>query len=190
MEVDDCPPAHADIRNLLEIKNSILTFQFKYKEKLELIKESKKVPFDSLIDFADNISLSMCANKHYQPGYPLIDSHPPAPGLEEMRNGWMAEYSSVSLDSKSIRNSSNDANNTYTASHGGAAIKKDPESNLLPQKRRLLLPENRSTVKIETKVSSTIMSSAVREEEKKAPARNINISFGLSDSEEESEEDR
>ena len=191
MEVD-CPPAHADIKKLLAIKNSIRTFQFKYKDKLELIKSSKQVSIDSLIDFTDNSSLSMCANKHYQPGYPLIDSHPPAPGLEEMRNGWVAEYSSEAMASKSVRNSSsNDASSANTSS--SLIIKKEPES-LLPQKRLLMPLEQYSTNRIEanniaaTAVKSSAISSTVaRELEKKAPARSINISFGLSDSEEESE---
>jgi hypothetical protein len=148
--------------DLLALKSKIHEFLHYNKNELNDIKTSNNVPFEWVINYADNISLTLSAPKNWTPGFPLINSHVPAPQLIEMRDGLMT--SNIKDKSEEIKSA--------------VYIQPDLPKNSGPTRRQLKRKSEENL--LSSASSQPIQQSSPVVVAKKA--RQINISFGLSDS--------
>jgi len=84
------------IRELLAASNDIYSKLHQYKDDLKDIHNSSNIDHNDIIDFADNITLTLSAPRLYRDGLPLIASHAPCPQFYEMRMGRLATFNSSS----------------------------------------------------------------------------------------------
>lgn len=80
------------LKYLLSMKHSIYDKLSQHKGELDQIKKAKAIDINDLLQFSRNITLTSRAPNGWQPGFPLYNSHPPAPQPEEMRAGVLAAY--------------------------------------------------------------------------------------------------
>lgn len=80
------------LHRLLDVRGDILSVLRDNADALTRVRNARTVDVDQVLAFADNISLSLSAPRLWQPGHPLCGSLPPAPQLEDLRVGAMADY--------------------------------------------------------------------------------------------------
>lgn len=85
------------IKELLDASNDIYSKLYQHKDTLKSIHESSSVPYNDIIDFADNITLTLSAPRLYRDGLPLIASHAPCPQFYEMRLGKLSSFNSSNV---------------------------------------------------------------------------------------------
>jgi len=85
------------IRELLDASNDIYSKLHQYKDDLKDIHNSSNIDHNDIIDFADNITLTLSAPRLYRDGLPLIASHAPCPQFYEMRMGRLATFNCSSI---------------------------------------------------------------------------------------------
>ena len=84
------------IRELLDASNDIYSKLHHYKDALKDIHNSSNIHYNDIIDFADNITLTLSAPRLYRDGLPLIASHAPCPQFYEMRMGRLTTFNNSS----------------------------------------------------------------------------------------------
>lgn len=84
------------IKELLDANNDIYNKLHHYKDALNNMHNSSTISYNDIIDFADNITLTLSAPRLYRDGLPLIASHAPCPQLYEMRMGKLASFNNSS----------------------------------------------------------------------------------------------
>lgn len=151
--------------DLLNLKSKIHEFLHNNKNELNNIKTSNNVPFEWVINYADNISLTLSAPKNWTPGFPLNNCHVPAPQLIEMRDGLITSYASKIED----RNVDIKA---------AVYIQSELPKNSGPSRRQLKRKAEENLL-LSASSQPIKQSSPVLVAKK---SRQINISFGLSDS--------
>jgi hypothetical protein len=184
----------ARIRELLTIRKDITSFFRKRSEELKSIKECRVVPTDFILEFSRYTTFTLRAPEGWTPGMPLIGGHPPAPQPDQMRDGVLQRHN----QQRPIIIAPPPAVVMKEMKH---IIKVDlrpkvqinNDDNIVPQKTPAALEEVRVPIveiknekknpiqKIDTSVDGN--SSAVVDQQPHKRARQINISFGLSDSE-------
>lgn len=98
------------LRRLLEVRRDVLSTLRDNDDALQRIRSAKDLDINQVLAFADHISLSMRAPRLWQPGHPLCGSLPPAPQLEDLRVGAMADYNKRLLEhAQAILSKSRDA---------------------------------------------------------------------------------
>jgi hypothetical protein len=184
----------ARIGDLLTIRKDITSFFRKRSEELKSIKECRVVPTDFILEFSRYTTFTLRAPEGWTPGMPLIGGHPPAPQPDQMRDGVLQRHNQqrpiiiapppvvVMKEMKHI---------IKVELRPKVQINKDV--NFVPQKTPAALEKSSVPIsetrnekknpiqKIDTPVDGN--SSAVVEQQPHKRARQINISFGLSDSE-------
>jgi hypothetical protein len=188
------------IEELLKTRKDISNFLRLKSQELLLLKECRAVPVDYVLDFSRYTTFTLGAPEGWTPGMPLIGAHPPAPQPDQMRDGVLQRYNqrrpiiiaphetvvmkemrdivkSEPLQKKSIQKDSNSAK----------------EENPTNREASTILPERKVAEKVEVihEKPNAIRSSeakAVTDHQPHKRARQINISFGLSDSESSDDE--
>ena len=189
------------IEELLKTRKDISNFLRLKSQELLLLKECRAVPVDYVLDFSRYTTFTLGAPEGWTPGMPLIGAHPPAPQPDQMRDGVLQRYNqrrpiiiaphetvvmkemrdivkSEPLQKKAIQKDSNTAK----------------EENPTNREASTILPERKVAEKIEViheKPNPAIRSSeakVVTDQQPHKRARQINISFGLSDSESSDDE--
>jgi hypothetical protein len=188
----------ARIGELLTIRKDITSFFRKRSEELKAIKECRVVPTDFILEFSRYTTFTLRAPEGWTPGMPLIGGHPPAPQPDQMRDGVLQRHNQqrpiiiapppvvVMKEMKHI---------VKVELRPKVQVNKD--DNLVPQKvpaatEQVSIPiaeirnEKKAPIrKIDTPVdgNTSAAASAVVDQQPHKRARQINISFGLSDSE-------
>jgi len=85
------------IKELLDANNDIYNKLHQYKDALKNIHNSSTIAYNDIIDFADNITLTLSAPRLYRDGLPLIASHAPCPQFYEMRMGKLTSFNNSSV---------------------------------------------------------------------------------------------
>ena len=85
------------INELLDASNSIYNVLYQYKDDLNNIHNTINITSNDIIEFANNITLTLSAPRLYRDGLPLIASHAPCPQLFEMRMGKLANLNSSNV---------------------------------------------------------------------------------------------
>lgn len=173
------------IEKLLATRKSITDFFRKRSEELHLIKESSTVPTDYILEFARYTTFTLRAPQGWMPGMPLIGGHPPAPQPDQMRDGILQRYNQQRpiIDAPSEEKVMKEMKDIVKV----RVVPKSFTSNDLHLKEVISAPIPYDAIKSHS--GTTIATAAVDSTEVAADqqplkrARQINISFGLSDSE-------
>ena len=196
------------VKTLLEIQKEVSHFLSEHEEEIDGLKNVVKQEASWVIDFSRHTTLTLKAPKLYRPGLLLIGGHPPAPQPEQMRDSSLLKYNircerdSAVQKSSSAHISSAMPETTHSSPEECsletimASRKSLSKRNLssalslddISSSRRDANPRTKSE-EAETKEETTSAAAVVEG----APAgtqmikrqRQINISFGLSDSEDE-----
>lgn len=199
---------NARIEQLLSIRKKVTSFFRGKSDELQSIKECRVISSDYILDFSRYTTFTLGAPEGWVPGMPLIGGHPPAPQPDQMRDGVLQRFNQQRpvlivappvVPTKVMKD----------------IVKKEQgvkpvitENISLPTKRPAdEVPQGIKVVKQEIEVKEEAMEkeerislapvpapvpvSSVRVSEDQQPhkrARQINISFGLSDSESSEEE--
>jgi len=179
------PPPHRHqnqqhLHQLLHARRKISDFYRAHGDELAAIAGSRTLPPDWVIEFARYTTLTLSAPPGWVPGAPLIGSHPPAPQPEEMRDGALQRYNQQGSSSSSSNSSSGASNESKVAEP-----EKPPAQSLRgaapsPGKRKPMPPPPPPRQR---------QPAAPPQQERPEPAppqkkaRQVTMSFGLSDSE-------
>ena len=176
--------SHTD--NLLRSKGLIATALRKYGDDLQTLKNSTKTTLQDLLKTAKGIQLNCHAPNEYRIGMQLFNCHPPAPQPEEMRAGELALYqtrqrrATVKTDAQSSYNTGNNPLELLQSLRSDLGQKRTSET-LNNQRDRSAIADGTLTVQdntIDFSVQETVAEATISKK-----ARTVNISFGLSDSE-------
>ena len=155
----------AKVKELLAAKEAIRNFLYEHDEELTAIRKATTIPSQWIVEFADNIVLTLHAPPHWREGMPLIRCHAPAPQLDEMN---MGKANAISLNAiQPVSNTDKDVNETK--------IEENLNNEVIaqaPMKRPVELQKDNAVSVKKVKV------------EPKA-VKNISLSFGLSDSDDD-----
>ena len=176
---------------LLSARRKISDFLRTNGEELTNISRSRMLPATWVVEFARYTTLTLKAPPGWIPGAPLVGSHPPAPQPEEMRDGALQRYNqrcnAAMASSSRIGEDAMDTNQCLIPSTSKSLIantglkRKPVQASLLPN------PVIAMDVSEEEKViGDDIMEPEPEQPQKKT--RQVNMSFGLSDSESEGED--
>jgi hypothetical protein len=192
------------VRALLDVRSRIRSFYKKKSEELNHLKNARFVPADWIIDFARNATYTLGAPDGWMPGFPLDNGHPPAPQPEQMRENSRLQLYNIETSQKV--EAALDPSITSKAEKKtlrSAKIAQSFQAESLSRQNEMDIAESGVTIKEEFDVvdQQSVLQSAAEsttEEHNKerglpelSPrkrARHINLSFGLSDSEDESSE--
>ena len=155
----------AKVKELLAAKDAIRSFLYEREEELTAIRKATTIPSEWIVEFADNIVLTLHAPPHWREGMPLINCHAPAPQLDEMN---MGKANAISLDATKTVDITDDASNEMKT-----------EENI-SNEAKVIQPMKRP-VELQKESTSTVKKVKV---EPKA-VKNISLSFGLSDSDDD-----
>jgi hypothetical protein len=100
------------IQRLLAAKSGIKEALHRHKDELAAMRECTLPPLELILTLANNITSTHAAPAGWVEGTPLIKSHPPAPQLVDMREGFLAKY-----------------NAEYVKSHGGGEADVDVQAD-------------------------------------------------------------
>lgn len=185
------------IEQLLSIRKSITSFFRGKSDELKSIRECRTVSIDYILDFAQYTTFTLRAPEGWTPGMPLIGGHPPAPQPDQMRDGVLQRFNQQRpvtialpplLPTKEMRDivriepiakSLLSTENISLKTKRSEAI----EVIALVVEEQLKLPP---PTLIEPAI--IIPKKVVEDQQPHKRARQINISFGLSDSESSDEE--
>ena len=100
----------SDVRDLLARRKKISEFLYANQQRLSELRDraGARPSLACVLEFADNITMTLHAPQDWVPGRPLIDlgGHPPAPQFEQMRVGALAllheEFGSQSVLSRDV----------------------------------------------------------------------------------------
>ena len=189
------------IEELLKTRKDISSFLRLKSKELHLLKECRAVPVDYVLDFSRYTTFTLGAPEGWIPGMPLIGGHPPAPQPDQMRDGVLQRYNQrrpiiiaphetvvmremrdivkiEPLQKKTTPKDSSTANERNLA---------NPEASTdLPKRKvddKIVIPHEKPN----TPISNSEVK-AVTDNQPHKRARQINISFGLSDSESSDDE--
>ena len=198
----------ARIEQLLSVRKSITSFFREKSDELQSIRECRSVPIDGILEFSRYTTFTLRAPESWAPGMPLIGGHPPAPQPDQMRDGVLQRYNQQRpviiippplMPTKVMKD-------IVKVERASKPIVPQ-EIDLLKTKRSLdvaAVEVATTVVKEEIKAedlrpnlstqTSTVPAVAVAvknvvDQQPHKRARQINISFGLSDSESSDEED-
>lgn len=189
------------IEELLTTRKDISNFLRLKSQELLLLKECRAVPVDYVLDFSRYTTFTLGAPEGWTPGMPLIGAHPPAPQPDQMRDGVLQRYNQrrpiiIAPHETVVMKEMRDI--VKSKPPPKKAIQKDfntaKEENSTNREASKILPKREVDEKIEIiheKPNATIRSSdakIVTDHQPHKRARQINISFGLSDSESSDDE--
>ena len=193
----------ARIEELLKTRKDITNFLRLKSNELNLLKHCRAVPVDYVLDFSRYTTFTLGAPEGWIPGMPLIGGHPPAPQPDQMRDGVLQRYNQrrpiivaphetvVMREMRDIVKS--EPLQKKTTLKDSITIT-STETNLANLEASTVLPRRKVDDKIEVSHEEPIgqiKSSEVKVVTDHQPhkrARQINISFGLSDSESSDDE--
>ena len=185
----------ARIGELLTIRKNITSFFRKRSEELKSIKECRVVPTDYILEFSRYTTFTLRAPEGWTPGMPLIGGHPPAPQPDQMRDGVLQRHNQqrpiiVTLPPVVVMKEMK--NIVKVELHPKVQVVKDDK--LVQLKRPAAIEKADISVaekvnedepkikRIDAPVEGNSAAVVVDQQPNKR-ARQINISFGLSDSE-------
>ena len=156
----------AKVKELLAAKEAIRNFLYEHEDELTAIRKATTVPSQWIVEFADNIVLTLHAPPHWREGMPLIRCHAPAPQIDEMN---MGKANAKELNAiQPVSNMDGDVNETKIEE----IINNEVIAAQAPMKRQLELQKDNAVsvkkVKVEPKT-----------------VKNVSLSFGLSDSDDD-----
>ncbi len=155
----------AKVKELLAAKEAIRSFLYEHDEELTAIRNATTIPSQWIVEFADNIVLTLHAPPHWREGMPLIRCHAPAPQLDEMN---MGKANAISLNViQPVSNTDKDVNETKIEENLN-----DEVIAQAPMKRPVELQKDNAVSVKKVKV-------------KPKAVKNISLSFGLSDSDDD-----
>jgi hypothetical protein len=199
------------VKILLEIQKEVSRFLSEHEEEIDSLRNVGKQEASWVIDFSRHTTLTLKAPRMYRPGLLLIGGHPPAPQPEQMRDSALLKYN-IRCERDSAVQKSSSAHispaipETAHFSPNECSLEAIVASRKSLSKRNLSSALNLDDIssshrdanpRTETEEASTkeekTSAATVAVEEEGAPAstqmikrqRQINISFGLSDSEDE-----
>lgn len=177
-----------DALKLLSVKRMIEECLRTHKEDLNLLQDSRQVSVQDLLKESLQIQFNCHAPKEYTIGMPLFKSHPPAPQPEEMRVGALPTYNKT-------------AGKNDTSKNLHTAVDTETSTFLKTLKAELSVKRNRATIDQSHAIEmvdnedefgdnggsgAEVMQAEENITLKKA--RTVNISFGMSDSEDSDED--
>lgn len=182
--------------NLLRSKTLIAAALRKHSDELQTLKNSTKTTLQDLLKSAKGIQLNCHAPNEYKIGMQLFNCHPPAPQAEEMRSGELALYHTrqrATTIKSGFQCCSSAVNNPMVLLEclrdelGQKRMRETLEVNSHKQPSEeagVSFPIAGDEIDANEESRELIEESTVGKK-----ARTVNISFGLSDSEESSSED-
>lgn len=183
-------------KNLLRSKAIIAAVLREHRDDLEITNTSAKTTLQDLLKTAKGIQLNCHARNEYRVGMQLLNCHPPAPQAEEMRAGELARHnakqrSSAVIESAKGKNTKDsDPLGFLQSLRNELGIKRSAES-------RTAVPQYEDSANTE---AATVSAGDAMDTGEQDPqdtveaaitkkARTVNISFGMSDSEESDEDE-
>ena len=201
LATDDIDSRESRVEELLKTRKDISNFLRLKSNELNLLKHCRVVPVDYVLDFSRYTTFTLGAPEGWMPGMPLIGGHPPAPQPDQMRDGVLQRYNQrrpiiVAPHETVVMREMRDIVKSEPLQK--KATPKDSitttESNLANTEASTVLPRRKVDDKIvvsHEEPIGKIKSSEVKVVTDHQPhkrARQINISFGLSDSESSDDE--
>ena len=179
---------------LLSARRKISDFLRANGEELTNISHSRMLPPAWVVEFARYTTLTLKAPPGWIPGAPLVGSHPPAPQPEEMRDGALQRFNqrcnAVASSSSAADRTRGDAmdTNQYTVPSSTKSLITSTGLKRKPVQAPII-PSAVLTMDVieEMEVTGGETMEPVPEQPQKK-ARQVNLSFGLSDSESEGED--
>lgn len=188
----------ARIGELLTIRKDITSFFRKRSEELKSIKECRVVPTDFILEFSRYTTFTLRAPEGWTPGMPLIGGHPPAPQPDQMRDGVLQRHNQqrpIIIAPPPVVAMKEMKHIVKVELHPKVQINKD--DNLVHQKipaaiEQFTIPvaeiRNEKKTPIQKIDVPADGNSSLVDQQPHKRARQINISFGLSDSESSDDE--
>ena len=193
------------IQRLLAAKSAVKEALHRHKDELAVMRECTLPPLELILTLANNITSTHAAPAGWVEGTPLIKSHPPAPQLVDMREGFLAKYNAEYVKS---HGGGEDAVVSTTVSRlseqdavGSTKRKVEMLEQFIQQRKDKLYKANRSgdgdeEMNVATEATATVagdavdstltMSGAAAEDTSKA--RKVNITFDMAYDSDEDED--
>ena len=186
------------INQLLTIRKSITSFFRGKSDELHSIRECRTVSVDCILEFAKYTTFTLRAPEGWTPGMPLIGGHPPAPQPDQMRDGVLQRYNQrcpINIVQPLLRPHTElrDIVRVENIAKSLVSTEKISLKTTRPETVETIISVSVEEVKetITSPVDPVVVSIPMKVVEDQQPhkrARQINISFGLSDSESSEEE--
>jgi hypothetical protein len=184
------------IKKLLSLKRDINSLFFKHRETLHEMREmsanNQHVDPEIVISLAKRIALTTRAPPLWKPGYPLDMSfgHAPCPQLEELAGGYLRQHQiqhgsrkREQITASKIMTDSSIENMDTSIPSSSVKI-----ADVMSHLGLTLSSETAQDVRMEIEpTKQRPVANKTNEEPQVKKARHINLSFGLSDSEDEDE---
>jgi len=199
----------ARIQQLLSIRKNITSFFTERYEDLQSMKECHSISTDNILEFARYTTFTLKAPEGWVPGMPLIGGHPPAPQPDQMRDGalqrYNQQYSKLLKEGTEKKETTDHENNleslhikenlkrTFISDQSKESVQSDgiheePVDKSFHKdlaEKSVVIPEITIKAHVPPQIKP-VLTPAVEQPTKRS--RQINISFGLSDSESSDEE--
>ena len=189
----------SQLKELLSLKHEISDFLYAHKDEFTNLKSSKQVEIQDILDLSRRISLTTRAPPLWKPGQPLpiTFGHPPCLQLEELANGKLRQQQLELINQKQYLNQNTDIiTNNDNVSMDIDIVRTESKSNITVSNVNKIFDhlgikplhkpiESKLTQQIESVVVTHM---DIEEEQPTKKPKLINLSFGLSDSEDSDED--
>ena len=185
------------IEKLLTIRKSITSFFRGKSDELQSIRECRTVSIDCILEFAKYTTFTLRAPEGWTPGMPLIGGHPPAPQPDQMRDGVLQQYNQrcpIKIVQPLLRQPT-EARDIIRVEHIAKSVESTEKTSLKTTRSESVetitsVPLDEAKEIITTSIDPVVRipMKVVEDQQPHKRARQINISFGLSDSESSDEE--
>jgi antitoxin component of MazEF toxin-antitoxin module len=193
------------MRTLLSLRKELHHIFREYDEELQDLKRVKSVSAEWVTDFARHTTLTLTAPKMWVPGVMLIGAHPPAPQPEQMRDSILQQFNlrvaagsrnqemiviqnDETIDTKPLKIKSL-SELAQRCREKTAICRKEDVKFEIPSTDIGSFPVNSQQQQLITGLTQENVVIKSDEVQPMKRQRQINISFGLSDSESSSDEE-